>query len=430
MDEEADLGAYASLLLSTIDLEELLHESGAVDEATHEKASRFLRSQDRGSKSYARTSVLEGRVYLDKLALAYLQSAGILKVLEDSRFDFRIHPSIKEEQIALIESGRERQRLEASLEKLRVMLRDALQERITVFLPRHEFTEEDERGVLQIASTLGELLNNAESFDAIAIDDRYLQRFGKVADSSGQERPVIGVIDIMSHLERQGVIKREKRYAMLHELRQSGFAFVMIEAEELLSYLRTAPWKDNEGGIEGAELRILRQTLGRIRSLEMLTSAEVAFLGELESSCLAAIRQIWTDETIEKERAVWMTDWIWNHISPSPLGWMKQGGDGAGEIMHALASHLTGLLIQMVQIPLKKERLESLLEWAQKNVLSSLLMVNSGIVDRSAQQIGRLIEKWSVEFAEGYDGNLAGSRRLESATSFRSGQTCSDRVRT
>ena len=182
LGEEADLGDNEGLILSTVELEQLLYENGTLDSATHERANQYLHSQDRGTKRSADASALKDTLYLDDLALTYIQSAGLLPALEGSRLDLRLHPSVKDEQLALIESERERQRLEKDLEEIRVTLRNALQAGTVEFLRRHGFAEEEEENIIRIAPTLGEFMQDSGNCDAVAIDDRFSQKFGRLAD--------------------------------------------------------------------------------------------------------------------------------------------------------------------------------------------------------------------------------------------------------
>jgi hypothetical protein len=393
LNEEADLRDEDSLTLSTLELEQLLYESRALDTETHEKALQYLRFQDRGTEIRAGASVLAGPIYLDDLALTYLLGAGLLPVLEEGRLDFRVHPSVREEQMALIENEHERQRLEKDLEAVRVTLRDSLQEGAAEFLPRRGSTEEEEKRVLEASPTLGELMQDFGSCDAVAIDDRYSQRFGRMTDRAARERPVIGVVDILRHLEVQGVITRVRRFVLLHKLRYSGFAFIPIEPDELLSDLHTVQWKDDGSVVESVELRTLRQTLARIRSLEMLATKEAPFVEQLRYASILAIRQIWADEAIAAERVVWMTNWLWSHVSPFPGAWLREG---KAELEQALVHHIALLLMPL---SISTERLAAFLGWVQERVLEPLFPAHGGILEHLASQIGEQIESWSTRFA-------------------------------
>jgi hypothetical protein len=401
LNEEADLKDEDGLIVSTLELERLLYENGDLDIATHEKAVQYLRLQDGGTELRAGASVLAGPIYLDDLALTHLLGAGLLTFLEEGRRDFRIHPSVKDEQVALTENEQERQRLEQNLETIRVTLRDALQGGTAEFLPRREPTHEEEK-LLEAAPTLGQFMLDLGDCDTVAIEDRYSQRLGRMTDRAARVRPVIGVFDILHHLEMQDVITRERRFALLHKLRHSGFAFLPVEPDELLRALRMAQWKEDGDVVESAELRILRQTLARTRSLEMLTGEETRFVGQLRLAGIQAIRQIWMDQEIAAERAAWMTDWIWGHVSPSPGAWLKEE---RAELEQGLVRYLALLLMPL---PILNERLAAFLDWVQEGVLEPLIPAHGEILEQLARQIGEQIEAWSIQFAEQGKSGTAG----------------------
>ncbi|MGH8063937.1 MAG: hypothetical protein ACRERE_01615 [Candidatus Entotheonellia bacterium] len=63
--------------------------------------------------------------------------------------------------------------------------------------------------------------------------------------------------------------------------------------------------------VESAEMRILRQTIMRSRSLDMIElPTEARFLEKMQLGCIIVIRQLWTDEALSVERVV-LSDWVW-----------------------------------------------------------------------------------------------------------------------
>jgi tetratricopeptide (TPR) repeat protein len=388
MNEEARIGDFDDLILSTLELEEWLKERGDVDGETHRRSSQYLLARDQGARH--RPAVLEGPIYLDDLALSYLQGAGLLPVLESSGLDLRIHPSVKEEQFALISNAREREELIAEIEELRTILRDAMQSGELGFLRWHRLTEEEEH-VYQGAPTLSQLMRDAENCDAAVIDDRLLQRTGRMSDRSGRLIPVICVLDVLNHLESQGVLSREQRHSKLHRLREAGFACIPVEPEELAGYLSSFQLKSGDF-VESPELRVIRQTLARIRSLDIVAPVEAAFLGRLQLASIIIIRQLWADEAVSVDHALLLSGWVWQNIAPSPLAWLRAGEDERADLMNAFVYHLSLLLAPQAA---SEERLEKFGEWVQEAVLEPLLPANADIVDRLAEHMARQIESWS-----------------------------------
>ena len=111
---------------------------------THERACHFL--QHRRITIQIQRSThrsFERPLYLDDLAVGYLQTAGILQAACHCGLDLWVHPSMKEDQSAIIEANREGERLANTLDEIRVTLRDALERGQAIFMPRHRRHEEE-----------------------------------------------------------------------------------------------------------------------------------------------------------------------------------------------------------------------------------------------------------------------------------------------
>jgi tetratricopeptide (TPR) repeat protein len=392
LEEAAQLGEYEHLVLSTVALERLLYRRGDLDETTHERTALYLLSQDHDTSSDVEVSVLEQPLYLDDLAVGYLHSAGLLPALVNCGLDLRIHPTLRQEQSDLIATHREGERLAEAIEEIRLTLRDALQTGKAGFLTRHDPTA-DEARVLEAAPTLGQFMLGTGPCDALLFDDRYLNRNGAFLDRGGKSVPILCVLDILRHLQTQGGLTPDERHNMLHSLRQAGFALVPVEPDELKRLLTSSVhWQQNGSFDESAELRVIRQTLARVRSLDMLLHpGEMAFLMALRHTSLWVISQLWIDEDLPVERATQLTDWVWRHVAPSPLDWHEDRGN------EALLPYLS-LLVQPLPI-INKERREAFRTWIEERALKSLLPANASVLARLAALVGLQIEGGSDRIA-------------------------------
>jgi len=391
MDEEARLGDYEELVISTVDFERLLHEKGVLDTPTHERAARFLQSQDHSTRADAEVSLLEGPLYLDDLAVTYLQNSGILPTLARSGLDLRIHPSTRQEQISLIENHHQGEQLAEDVEEIRVTLLKALQAGKVGFLPRHDPPSDHEQ-IVEAAPTLSQFLQDLGPCDAVCIDDRFMTKTSMFSDRHGKTVAVCCVLDVLRHLEARGAFTPEERQNALHRLRKAGFAFVPVEPDELKRLVTSVHWKQDGTFTESAELRTIRQTLARIRSLDMLRQpGEKAFLMPLQYTSMWIISQLWTDQGLPVERAAQLTGWIWRHVAPSPLDWPEDTAD------EAFILYLS-LLLQPLPI-ISKERRKAFRAWIEERVLNPLLPANSHIIARLAELTGRHIEEWSERVA-------------------------------
>ena len=172
--------------------------------------------------------------------------------------------------------------------------------------------------------TVANLIEDIGDCSAVCIDDRFFNKHINVADKKNRSIPTVCVTDILHHLKIQGIITEDQINSGFHKLRQGGFAFVPIALEELSMRLGSASWDDNGSLIESAEMRLIRQSLMRIRSIDMISLPEESmFLQQVLLASVMAIRRIWSDESITQEKARELSNWTWRNIAPSPLDWVK-----------------------------------------------------------------------------------------------------------
>jgi len=392
MDMEADIKDYSELILPTITFVKMLRDRGYIDSGTYERARTYLYAHDRGNNITFDLSLLDKPLYLDDLAAIYLQEAGILQPVHDKGINIQIHPSLISEQERLITASREGKKLAERLDGIRSVLRTALDDGTAIFLPRSRYDEE-KLTASRFQSTLEQFLNNTGQCDAICIDDRFINKHAMLLDKKGAKAATICMNDVLYHLENQGLISKTERQERLHRLREAGFGFVAIDPDELESIMRKSAIGPGNELIESAEMRVLRQTLMRIRSLDMIQQPlETPFLDRLRLCCLIVLIRLWRDVNLPIDKTCAISDWLWCNIAPSPLDWTTRHGktDVKAE-MEAFARHIANLFV-----PMPKEggdRQEAFRNWMEISVLESLLPANPSLVDTIAAFVRMFIEE-------------------------------------
>jgi hypothetical protein len=270
-------------------------------------------------------------------------------------------------------------------------------------LPRHHVPgEETPLGRLhKVAPALAQLLRDASACDAVCVDDRFLNSKPIFKDAAGHTVPMVCVLDLLQYLEEQCVINTEEKQEAFYKLRQAGYGLVPVHPDELERYLRQATLDQNGQISESAELRIIRQTLMRIRSLDMVElPTEAPFLEKLQLGCVIVIRHLWTDESLPVERAAALSDWVWRHVAPSPLDWARNLSDPLrpSDMPEAFARHLAWLLKPMFLNPVRHKVFRS---WVEEEILAPLLPANADLVDRLVRIVRADIERLSEEFGNG-----------------------------
>ena len=402
MEQEADLRDYTELILPTKGFARLLLEKSYIDSSMFERAWKYLSVHDKGRDTAVDSAILGHPLYLDDLGVNYLQQAGLLRGACGCGLDFRVHHLMRKELGALIDATGEGEKLAAELNGIREILHDALEKGNISFLPRHgaDGEEIEETDLHRAAPTLAQFLRNAGQCDAICVDDRFLNRHSTMTDRSGRTVTVVCILDLLRHFVGRGMVDARKKHEILHGLRKAGFALVPVEPDELEARLYSAR-DEQDRFAESYELRILRQSLSRIRSLDVVRQPEeTSFLDILRLGCVMVIRRLWEDEKLPVDEAVTMSDWLWRNVSPSPLDWGRTARDRVGVMSppDAFALHIALLLKPMLKV--EGERHKAFRDWVEREVLDPLLPANAGLVDGAAARIQAEITAWSVKYGD------------------------------
>ena len=176
MEQNADLGEYASVVMTTLQFVDVLEAEAVLDSQTSERARQMLTPLDLG-EPLGSSSAGEGPVFLDGLALAYLYSAGLLDDLHRCGREFRIHRSTATEIEQLIRTEGDANRAIDVLTRLRIWLRDGIAGGRVIVMPRPRLYEEDDLGVQ--TRVLQELVSDIGTADAVLIDDRMAGSHGR-----------------------------------------------------------------------------------------------------------------------------------------------------------------------------------------------------------------------------------------------------------
>ena len=387
MEEQADTSEYDDLIHSPMDLCMLLYDTGRIDTADYQHASQFLSSQGKTTHAHLLPSVLQGPIYVDRLALSYLQDAGILQPIAAADLDIRIHPDILEEANAFIETGDVGRDLVTKLEEIRQALRDALDSEKASFLPRTAAQDEEIQNRAMRFQETASLLAGSAACDALCIDDRFINRNPVLTEPPERAVPLVCVLDVLRYLVSRGRISVADHWSARHKLRRSGFAFIPPESDELVYWL-TRVKTDKKQFTESAELRILCQTMARIHSLSLLTPQEAsALFVSLNSVGKASIEHVWKDESVKTEQAIALSDWVWRHLMNATIGSSQHiAEDRYADWKQALLSLRLGRLLLPTAIR-SQERNACYSHWLERSVLEPLRPANTDLIEKALTSV-------------------------------------------
>ncbi|HQY58566.1 MAG: hypothetical protein V9G17_03365 [Nitrospira sp.] len=394
LDKHAELREYEHLILSTTDLANLLLEAGKVSHDLHEQARRYLLARDKDGAAGLSLSgpIFDAPIYIDDLAITYLQQAQFLSSICRIGIDVRVHPSMNEEQSALVAASREGERLNEQIGEIVSALRVAIESGKAAFLPRQDVADEK-------IGSISHFLSDTGPCDILCIDDRFMNRHGFLTDKKGRNVPIICTLDLIGHLENLVAIDTEARHVVLHRLREAGFGLIPVTLDELERLLHKANFDSDNNLIENVELRVIRQYLMRIRSLNMVQSPlEEPFLAQLRLTCVLIIRRLWQDDDLPVARVLALTDWVWDNVSPSPLDWEHLARLDDGTVLRQ--RHVNYLIPLLSPLGLKDPiRYDAFRQWIERSVIAPLLPANDRLIDdlaeRTKLEINSLVKRIS-----------------------------------
>jgi hypothetical protein len=308
---DADLSSYASVLTDMHKVLEALHDQGAVDEATERTAKRYFTVQDKGWPSAPKPDP-KTPLYLDSLAIVYLHTVGLLDAVVNTFNEVHIDASAEEEALALIEHDRHAADVFRVIDDIRDAIRKAhLAGKIT-FSPR--WAKIDNEMDESSAPTLNLLADFLDS-DAIAFDDRALNKEPFGVDNRRQQARVVTSLDIVEELHARNVLSDAERRMARHRLRVGGACLVPVQSIEIkLAAARNAQ-------NESPEFRAIRDSIDLARVAEVPRfPAEIPWLLTITGGTKTAIVEIWKDEADNKRAAIIAND-IWR-LYPDAQDWI------------------------------------------------------------------------------------------------------------
>ena len=413
MEQKADTSAFDDVIISITDFCALLRGTGKIGEADYQRARTFFLGQGQSEKETLSPSILESPIYLDGLALRYLQDAKVLQAVATSGTALRIHQRIIDEMRAYIEEGDAVQGLMTKLERIRHVLRTAIDEDNASFLPRVANQDQElQIGTLRFQATAS-LLEGSGAYDAVCVDDRYINGHQTLLGPNERSVPIVCVLDVLCYLLSKGVLDVSEYRAARHKLRQGGFGFIALDSEDLLYWLRQEKLESSEY-LESKELRVLRQTAAGADSLELSNWQEAfALTAASRTACSKAILGLWEDTALEPAHAATLCDWVWRNLMATALpGRQSLTHKSYTNLIREVVSLRVGsLLLPMPSRP--AERQDHYADWTEHSVLEPLRPANIERIESALSAARDVIVNLDID-QEAY-GNLFLSRLPESA---------------
>ena len=394
-EEIADLREYGPLLLKTTQL--LPHIEHHVSPVDYTRGRSFLTSVDRG-EPLGENGLGDGSLYVDDLALRYLDTAGILQHLHRLGRNFIVADSVKGDNKALIDAAEHGDEIASVIDRLRKRVHDGVQSGKVLFLPASSHGES--RKVIRHLDALLDLVTPSGFVDVICLDDR---TFGKYAAlQHDRSVPIVSSLDVLEHLSAQGSITEEWKRTCDFRLRKGGVAFLPLNVGGLLADLKDSIDPSQTQFTENRDLAAFRENLQRIRSMKLLRVPEE---GEWLSQMIYAARQIldkiWGDSTIAIEMAEKISDWVFDVLAPLPVDWRESIVQVNEENIAELTKSVLLLFLNRSTTFTDATRMQAYATWAEQRLIRPLLQANASLVDEVSNRIQPVASKFAKEVANG-----------------------------
>jgi hypothetical protein len=341
----------------------VLSNNGAVDQAAEETAKQYFDLQDKGLPGCGIPDPNKP-LFLDGLALVYLQYSNLLSAVLKVFKDVRIEGTSEDEARAIIEHGQHVEEVMRVIDDVRNTLRAANGAGQIAFGPRLEGNKWED----QTPSTL-HLLSDLAGVNALVCDDRALNKENFAADNKGRRIPCLTTLDILEELQARKAITHAEWHAARHKLRIGGVALVPVSTSEVVNAARRSR------AAISAEMRAIQESIDLARIADVPSfPREVQWFAGISIAIKSAVIEIWKSEP-EPSIAARLSNLILSSI-PRPQDW-KNRWESAPPQGWVEAVDRAVFASLAIPIELSDETIvEAYNEWLEKEVLDSMRTVS------------------------------------------------------
>ena len=286
--QDADMSAHMGRLTDMHALLDTLAQLDVLDQTAEETAKGYFSLQDRGWPSPVRPDV-KRPLYIDDLALNYLQTTNLLGTVLNHFSEVHIEASAEKESAALIDHDRHVGEVLRIIDDIREAVRVARANGKILFGPRRSQQEED--AAAGPDPSVMHLLSNLCAAETAVFDDRALNKEPFAQDGTGFRARSVTSLDIIEELVMRSVITETDRRSFRHRLRVAGAMLMPVDVEEIVH----AAMRSKAG--ESREFRAIRENLDLAQIAEMPRfPAEIPWFGSFAINAKSAVMRVWMRE--------------------------------------------------------------------------------------------------------------------------------------
>lgn len=378
MKEEADLADFMPYLCSAADVVDKLAQKGVLTVKEADEAREELRMRERPWPS--RPEIADGAIlYLDDLTVSHLRFLGLLQKLHRAGITAIVPQSEIEGAHALIKYDASSAVVVRVVDGLRTNLKGAL-ESGKVRLGRAIRVDDKDGPKGALAHPSVAMLKLIDSAEAGVIDDRFLNQHPSIS-SEASTKPLLTTVDLLDSMRRRGVLSGARVLEARTALRRANYALMPLHHEELAEFISSAPVIDGTL-VETAELRIIRESVQRIRMSDLLQfPKELPWLNSLLGVSLLVLKEQWTGE-LDEAAACARSDWL---LQLSDVrGWTHRLDEGVLQLEERYLNWVS--LLMMLTVTQSQTVKEAYWRWFGSRILKP-------IVDEDGDAYALLLER-------------------------------------
>jgi hypothetical protein len=239
------------------------------------------------------------------------------------------------------------------------------------------------------------LLLEPEEGSVIWVDDRFFNRH----PAGGNNVPIIAISEMLSALRLREKLDEDEYYEKVMALRTGNFRYIPLDQFEILYYLKSAPLKTKKEANESDEI-VETKSLKKLHcsiAASLLDQGRLEPIGEkwflhsVAHTVKAAILLLWKDEDISLDRARACSDWIFENLFVSPLGFVHlfdpakiqpSYADAMGEI---LGDYLTSGFVFDQDSETARVRRLAYFEWLNDRIMAPCFNTDSETIVATAR---------------------------------------------
>lgn len=401
-DEEVDLSSFHHSLISCSQLIRKLVGLAVITEAQCVKSLNYLRQHEKEWPTDL--EVTSGaRLFLDSLSITYLMTVEMLDKLSEAGFEVYVFKGERNRYRSLINYDSTIELADSKIENIRKLFSNGLASGKVILaeMPLN-------KGQVAAASKNNyarpteELFETLKVCDAALIDDRFMNRHRNITFDE-RTVPIFTSLDFIETLHHKGLISQEQKLDARTSLREFGFEFVGISAEELEYHLNHSVIANGEFK-PTKQLRLIRENLLLIRISGLVQlPRDAQWLHETMKTIAQAIRAQWSaDFPLELSRA--RSCWLYELMGYREWAQAHQiRGDGG---MAYLGEALKVSSILIAPDSLSDEQKQAYNVWLDEFVLGPLKDIDPWSFKNMVESIKHQVKSISQQstFEEELDG--------------------------